>query len=80
MAAVGLWARVEKDLKPYLDPIWGAICLFHVKVAVPVGKRLMSPVLEQMTRDAPCIDLASRTDKLNEHVMAIGNTQLIFQP
>jgi hypothetical protein len=63
-----------------LAPIWGVIYFLRVRVAMPVGKQLMSPVFEQMTRGTPCIDLENRTDKLNGQIMAIGNTQLTLQP
>ena len=78
IVAYGVWTHL-KELFSKFDPIWGMIGFFHVNVAFPVGKRLMTPVFEHMTLDTPCIDLASRTDKLNEHIMAIGNTQLTFQ-
>ncbi len=79
IVAFGVWTQL-KDWIASLNPIWGMMCFLNFNVAMPVGKRLMSPVFEQMSRDTPCIDVASRTHKLNEHIMAIGNTQLTFQP
>jgi hypothetical protein len=79
IVAYGVWTQLKGWISS-LEPVWGVLCCVHVNVAMPVGKRLMSPVFEQMSRDTPFIDLTSRIHKLNENIMAIGNTQLTFQP